>query len=384
MRKFQSYTVESYLAYLKSMRITREIKDIHLHHTWKPTKKSYQLANNKEQVIYGMWRYHTEVLGWHDIGQHVTVSPDGLIWDGRDVNRMPASITGHNQRAFAVEMIGNFDKGQEILEGVQYEAAVKLISGLFTLFKTKNLVFHRDHSSKTCPGASLDKGMFLNRIQNKVDILGKTVATHGQMKQYLLSINASPKINSSVDALINYYLEEGNTESVRADIAFAQALKETGFFRYGGIVTPEQNNYAGLGAMNGNKKGEAASFPTPRIGVRAHIQHLRGYATKEPLKQSVVDPRYVVLQNAGLLGTAPRVTDLNGKWAVPGTGYGEDILKILGNILSMPPTGNDNIIGNTALLEEAKRLKDQITALELEVDKYKGLLNNVLNQIKEM
>ncbi|MBB6217704.1 hypothetical protein HNQ80_003827 [Anaerosolibacter carboniphilus] len=384
MRKFQSYTVESYLTYLRSIKITREIKDIHLHHTWKPTKKSYQLASNKEQVIYGMWRYHTETLGWQDIGQHVTVSPDGLIWDGRDVNQMPASITGHNQKAFAIEMIGNFDKGQETFEGVQYEAMVKLVRGLFTIFKTKNLIFHREHSSKTCPGSSLDKVLLLNRIQNKIEILGKAVATHGQMKQYLLSINASPKINCSVDALINYYLEEGNIEGVRGDIAFAQALKETGFFRYGGIVTPEQNNYAGLGALNGNKKGEGASFPTPRIGVRAHIQHLKGYATKVALKQPVVDPRYVVLQNAGLLGTAPTVTDLNGKWAVPGTGYGESILKILEKILSMPATGNDNIIGNTALLEEAKRLKDKISTLELELDKYKGLLNDILNQIKEM
>lgn len=384
MRRFQSYTVESYLTHVKDLKITREIKDIHLHHTWKPTKKSYQLAADKEQVIYGMWRYHTETLEWQDIGQHVTVSPDGLIWDGRDVNRIPASITGQNQRAFAIEMIGNFDKGQEILEGAQYEAVVKLISGLFTIFNTKNLVFHRDHSSKTCPGTSLDKEMFLNRIQNRVGILGKAVATQGQMKQYLLSINSSPKINSSVDALIGYYLEEGNTEGVRGDIAFAQALKETGFFRYGGIVTPDQNNYAGLGALNGNKSGEAASFPTPRIGVRAHIQHLKGYATKEALKQPVVDPRYVVLQNVGLLGSAPAVTDLNGKWAVPGVGYGEGILKILENILSMPAAGNDTIIGNAGLLEEIKQLKNQISLLELELDKYRGLLNNIVNQIKEI
>jgi hypothetical protein len=331
-----------------------------------------------------MWRYHTETLGWQDIGQHATVSPDGLIWDGRDVNRIPASITGHNQRAFAIEMIGNFDKGQETLEGVQYEAVVQLVRGLFTLFSTQNLVFHRDHSSKTCPGTSLDKGMFLDRIQNIVGILGKAVAAQSQMKQYLLSINSSPKINSSVDALIGYYLEEGNTEGVRGDIAFAQALKETGFFRYGGIVIPDQNNYAGLGALNGNKSGEAASFPTPRIGVRAHIQHLKGYATKEALKQPLVDPRYTVLQKAGLLGTASAVTDLNGKWAVPGIGYGEDILKILDNILSMPAVGNDTIIGNAGLLEEIKQLKSQIHLLELELDKYKGLLNNIVNQIKEI
>lgn len=382
MRRFYSYKVESYLEHLKSLKITREIKDIHLHHTWKPTKKGYHLASNKEQVIYGMWKYHTETLGWQDIGQHVTVSPDGLIWDGRDVNQVPASIMGHNQKAFAIEMIGNFDKGQEVLEGAQYEAVVKLIQGLFDLFKTDCLVFHRDHASKTCPGSSLDKAMFLDRIHRKVKIMGTAMATHSQMKQYLLSVNPSPKLNSSVDALLVYYLEEGDVEGVRGDIAFAQALKETGFFRYGGMITPEQNNYAGLGALAGSKPGEGASFPTPRIGVRAHIQHLKGYASKEPLKQPVVDPRYTVLQSAGLLGTAPYVTDLNGKWAVPGKDYGEGILKILDKILSMPLTGNDTVPGNPMLIEEIKRLRERVTALEVEIDRYKLLFHNISHQIQ--
>ena len=39
------------------------------------------------------------------------------------------------------------------------------------------------------------------------------------------------------------FLEEGAAEGVRGDVAWAQSLKETGFFRYGGIVLPEQNNY---------------------------------------------------------------------------------------------------------------------------------------------
>ena len=44
-------------------------------------------------------------------------------------------------------------------------------------------------------------------------------------------------------------------------MAFAQSLHETGYFKYGGIVTPEMNNFARIGALNGNATGQAASFP---------------------------------------------------------------------------------------------------------------------------
>ena len=68
---------------------------------------------------------------------------------------------------------------------------------------------------------------------------------------------------------------------------------ETGFLRFGGDIKPEQNNFAGLGAIGGGS--EAASFESARIGVRAHIQHLKAYASLEPLVQEVVDPGFVLL-----------------------------------------------------------------------------------------
>lgn len=115
-------------------------------------------------------------------------------------------------------------------------------------------------------------------------------------------------------------------------LRFAQSLKETGFFKYGGIVLPSQNNYAGIGALNGNGKGEAATFPTPRIGVRAQIQHLKAYASKKALVNPCVDPRFHLVTR----GSAPYVEWLgaadnpDGKgWAVPGKGYGKSLLELL-------------------------------------------------------
>lgn len=109
------------------------------------------------------------------------------------------------------------------------------------------------------------------------------------------------------------YLEEGAAEGVRGDIAFCQAVHETGYFAFGGDVIPEQHNYAGLGTTGGGVKG--CYFPDDRTGVRAQIQHLKGYATAEQLKNPCVDPRYSLISPHGKART---VEELSGKWAVPG------------------------------------------------------------------
>ncbi len=359
MRRFKQYTVDEYIRHLKSIKITRVIKEIHLHHTWKPTKEGYRNSKKKEDVIYGMYVYHTKTRGWSDIAQHVSLAPDGTVWDGRDINRNPASIKGYNEGAFMIEMIGNFDEGHEQLEGAQLNGVIKLVRNLFDLFKIQNLVFHREYSSKTCPGTSISKEEILEKIkgtvQEKVSILGDTKATSIQMSQYLISINSNPKLNCSVDELIGYYIQEGKIEGVRADVAFAQALKETGYFRYGGIVDPNQNNYAGLGATGGDSKEKGATFESPQIGVRAHIQHLKGYASTDRPKKEIVDPRYKILEENSLLGIAPYITDLNGKWAWPGDGYGEAIKYILNKILETKEEKGDY---NKVIDKKNRKLKE--------------------------
>jgi hypothetical protein len=118
------------------------------------------------------------------------------------------------------------------------------------------------------------------------------------------------------------YREEGDIEGINYDIAYSQMCLETNFLRFGGDVKPNQNNFAGLGAVGGGSEG--ASFPSARIGVRAQIQHLKAYANTEPLVQAVVDPRF----NFVTRGIAPLVDQLSGRWAVD-PDYGKKIQAIL-------------------------------------------------------
>lgn len=182
--------------------------------------------------------------------------------------------------------------------------------------------------------------------------MGSAEATAAQMAAFCLSKNAEPRLPScTVEELARLFLAEGEAEGVRGDVAFAQSLHETGFFKFGGIVQPGQNNYGGLGALNGNSAGQAASFPDPRSGVRAQIQHLKAYATTEPLVNECIDPRFSlvargVAEFVEWLGAADNPSGRG--WAVPGAGYGGKIVTLLGQIKATeteeptPPTPPDD------------------------------------------
>lgn len=118
------------------------------------------------------------------------------------------------------------------------------------------------------------------------------------------------------------YREEGAIEGVNYDIAFCQMCLETNFLRFGSEIDPAQNNFAGLGAIGGG--ASAASFPSARIGVRAHIQHLKAYASTEPLVRELVAPRFRFVAR----GVAPLVGQLSGRWAAD-LDYGTKIMALL-------------------------------------------------------
>lgn len=163
-------------------------------------------------------------------------------------------------------------------------------------------------------------------------ILGLPMATEEQCVKFLLSMNPNPHISTTPEKLVSYYYQEGTKEGIRPDVAFAQALKETGFFRYGGTVTPDQNNYCGLGTTSSQVKG--AYFASPQLGVRAHIQHLLAYASTKRPSENVIDPRYDLVRASYGERTLGRWEDLNGRWAVPGNSYGESILSLFSSILA--------------------------------------------------
>ena len=206
----------------------------------------------------------------------------------------------------------------------------------------------------------------LRESPEDVTIFGDATVTQGQMVNFIKKRNAAPKINCTVEELVNYYYEEAELEGIRPDITICQAIKETGSWNYGGDVVPEQNNYCGLGTTGGGVKG--AYFDTPQIGARAHVQHLLSYATTRPPKLAVVDPRYELIQKfrPQIFGKIQNWTGLNGVWAVPGNQYGQDILN-LWQQAQLPDASDASL--EYANLQLAKNPNDAINYV------YRGLLN---------
>jgi hypothetical protein len=139
-------------------------------------------------------------------------------------------------------------------------------------------------------------------------ILGTGRINAEQLAAFLLTNNPTvdPRFARAFAAM---YIEEGGAEGVNSDIAFAQMCVETGFLRFGGLVTPEMNNFAGIGAIGNEQRGEY--FPSPAVGVLAQIQHLKAYATDERPRKPLVDPRYRYVR----YGSATTVAGLAGTWA---------------------------------------------------------------------
>ena len=144
-----------------------------------------------------------------------------------------------------------------------------------------------------------------------------------------LAAGGAPTINEF--AAIAY--DEAVAEGVSPELVFTQAMKETGWLGFGGDVSVDQFNFAGIGAVGGGAGG--ASFPDVRTGLRAQVQHLRAYAdagaTASSLANPLVDPRFSYVSK----GSAPYVEYLGVQENPNGTGwatarnYGYDIIAMM-------------------------------------------------------
>lgn len=208
---------------------------------------------------------------------------------------------------------------------------------------------YRDQLSKYDAKIKLPGGTVINTAD--VTIMGPSVATADQLRAWIAA--ETPRIRAKMEQqlkrefipipdLAELYIKIGTEYGVRGDLAFAQAAKETHYWQFTGDVQPWQNNFCGLWAtgtpctgqesLNGADPTQVrfeqgvhgAIFVTPEVGVEAHIQHLYAYATKDPLPPGkvLVDPRYTMVRR----GTAPTWQQLNARWAVPGTTYGQSII----------------------------------------------------------
>ena len=249
-------TTDKLIQYMRDFKWTRIPQEFHLHHTWKPTHHSFDVAVRNNGLPKGyltlvdsMRNYHVNTNGWADIAQHLTLMPDGMWVTGRDFNSNPVSIGGRNTLGFMLEMVGNFDKegfptteinslGYDVFKGsVQQRELNKLLTFFFEFFNLKwedKLVFHRDYSTKTCPGNGIENKEMVMKLDNKitkpstiqeqVDLLWDAVfGVEGEI--VVPPIIITPPVNSDFDSFkpmvklekqFGYYTKFGQSKVVQS------------------------------------------------------------------------------------------------------------------------------------------------------------------------
>jgi hypothetical protein len=122
------------------------------------------------------------------------------------------------------------------------------------------------------------------RAKGTTPVLGPAALTAEEIAGWFRALGGRVQVAGiSIEELAAIYVEEGVAAGVRGDIAFAQSIVETGSFSFIG-----PNNFAGLGACD--SCSTMTTFPTPRDGVRAQMQHLRNYADSSSRSDGIGNP----------------------------------------------------------------------------------------------
>lgn len=154
---------------------TRVASDVHMgivHHTAHSSSTSVANSYTREEapgLVRAMHRYHTQALGWADIGYNVLVDRFGTVYEGRKGGFTNGVIGAHaagwNTGSFGVSVIGNFIDVQAsaaAIEALTEVIAIKsAIHGIDPTGWTDQvgsgawrptIIGHRDVGQTSCPG----------------------------------------------------------------------------------------------------------------------------------------------------------------------------------------------------------------------------------------
>lgn len=175
-------------------------------------------------------------------------------------------------------------------------------------------------------------------ISNNYNIIGSNTLSTNHIIAYIQSKQITPAYD--INQLITTYMREASIEDINAEIAIAQMLYTTRMLEEKKFFN--KNNPAGIGGPS--KNWELYPFHNLETGIRAHIQHLKAYASIEPLNSDIVDPRYLILKRKDYLGTAPTLTSLTKKWYSANSLAQDQIYSILKEMRVFTITSSDKYL----------------------------------------
>jgi hypothetical protein len=194
---------------------------------------------------------------------------------------------------------------------------------------------------------------FVQSPPGDAPILGPASGTIDQAVDWLAARSAAEYPRFDVAEIVGAYQQIGDAVGMDWFLALAQMAHETGSLTSWWSGRPRRNP-AGIGVTGRTQEGtpdappagawawddtlqlwrEGLSFPTwVDHGVPAHLGRLLAYALRDDqaneTQGELIDTAlsYRALP-ASYRGVAQVITDLNGRWAVPGTDYGQRIMDL--------------------------------------------------------
>jgi hypothetical protein len=156
----------------------RKVTLIQHHHTWLPSYKHFH-GSNHFIMLQGMETFHVKKMGWKNIAQNITTFPDGKVAVCRPFDLAPEGTIGvqANTNGLAIENIGDFDIGHDVMTKEQKETIVYITALLCLKYgltpSIDSITYHHwwnvktgervldkgpEYNVKTCPGTGFFGG----------------------------------------------------------------------------------------------------------------------------------------------------------------------------------------------------------------------------------
>ena len=233
-------------------------------------------------------------------------------------------------------------------------------------------------------------------------ILNKPSATLEQCKEWIKGVKTAHPIAS---AMVPLLWDAAIANGIDPCVLIAQAMKETGYFNFKGVIRPNFCNTCGLKTTKGGgdlEPGAHMRFEYWEDGIMAHSDHLALYAGSPNTPKyspecashqnnqykkngTTKDPRHFTY----LYGKCKNVEELSGNWA-PGKDYGQEVVRIANQMINTKVVNHECSSDDRykELYEEAKTEIEMILYSMNEVKSRNQQLEQELNdkskQIEEI
>jgi N-acetylmuramoyl-L-alanine amidase CwlA len=213
-------SLEEFKSYVKAYDFGKiKPSSLVVHHTWKPTKSDW----NGAITIAGLKRFY-ENKGWN-AGPHLFIAEDG-IWLFTPMNAVGIHAGAGNATyrlgrlqnySIGIEVVGDYDL--ERWSGETLKNALGAIKSLTDELNIANesIFFHRDFSSKSCPGHAITKDWLaaeLAKLDSRVELpqpspWAKDAWEWAKEKELDLSILPTEKVDAQWVFAILHKLRRG-------------------------------------------------------------------------------------------------------------------------------------------------------------------------------